>query len=74
MLIEELLQQQGLTLEEAVMKPPLFEASRQPLQGTIDQLLKRDRAAQSKETLRYIEVSGYESTSFIKNLVREMGD
>lgn len=57
LLVEELLEQQGLKLEEVVMQPPLFNPSRQPLCSTIEQLLQRDCATASKETLRYIQVA-----------------
>lgn len=55
-LVEELLEQQGLTLEEAIKQTPLFEPSRQPLHSTIEQLLQRDHAAESKEMQKYIKV------------------
>lgn len=50
------MEQQGLSLEEVMLQPPLFEPSQQPLCSTIEQLLQRDRAKESKETLRYIQV------------------
>lgn len=66
-LVEELLEQQGLKLEEVLMQPPLFKPSRQPLHGTLEQLLQRDRTTTTKETLRYSQVGVVGSPSTIKD-------
>ncbi|XP_063885354.1 TATA box-binding protein-associated factor RNA polymerase I subunit B-like [Scylla paramamosain] len=53
---EKLLQQQGLSLEEVIMQPPLFPASRQPLRSIIDQLTQRNGATEA-EIHKYTKVA-----------------
>ncbi|MPC23460.1 Splicing factor 3B subunit 6-like protein [Portunus trituberculatus] len=47
-LTETLLRQQGLSLEEVIMQPPPFPASRQPLRSIVEQLTQRNGAVEAE--------------------------